>query len=639
MQESPLLDGIASPKDLRALPADCLPALATEIRAELLDIVSQRGGHLASNLGVVELTIALLRTFDPPHDRLVWDTSHQGYVYKLLTGRRELMHTLRQDDGCCGFLNPEESPYDAFAAGHAGTAVSAALGMAAARDLAGTDERVVAVVGDGAVSCGSSLEGLNNIIETTRDMIVVLNDNRMSIDPNVGGIARYLGSFIAGEKYNRFRSYISENLPRIPAVGPWMKRLCHRLQEALKALLLPGSFFEGLGLRYIGPLNGHDLKQLCQTFARLRDLRQPLLVHVLTEKGRGYEPASKAPDVFHGTSEFNVTTGTPNGKKSAPTFSSELGRLASAAAAEDPKLVAITAGMCKGTGLEAFRDAFPKRLHDVGIAEEHAVLFAAGLAASGMHPVVAIYASFMQRAMDYVYHDICLQNLPVVFCLDRAGIVPDGPTHHGVYDLAFWRTLPNLAVLQPADAVDFEAMLAAARARQAPVIIRYPRSVATALPVADRQPLAWGKAEVVREGADLAIWGVGREAETALSVATELAKEGIQATVVNARFAVPYDRDLLAAQLDRRLPVAVIEDHCATSGLGAMMREDLAARPGCERLLALGWPQEVLTWGTVAGLRARYQMDVPALAARLAAHCQGRDTAREGKRQEPLPGA
>jgi 1-deoxy-D-xylulose-5-phosphate synthase len=617
--ESPLLDRITSLNDLRQLPEDDLPQLAEEIRAEILDIVSRRGGHLASNLGVVELTIALLRVFDPPHDRLVWDTSHQAYVYKLLTGRRELMQTLRQDNGCCGFLNPDESPYDAFAAGHAGTAVSAALGMAAARDLAGTDERVVAVVGDAAISCGSSLEGLNNVIETTQDMIVVLNDNRMSIDPNVGGISRYLNSLIAGEGYNRFRSYLSQNVPRIPAVGPWLKRALHRLQEGLKALLLPGSFFEGLGLRYIGPLNGHDLPRLCRTFEHLRKLRQPLLVHVLTEKGRGYEPASKAPEVFHGTGEFDVATGAQNGKKNAPTFSSELGRLAVQGAERDPKLIAIVAGMCKGTGLETLRDRFPKRIRDVGIAEEHAVVFAAGLAASGAHPMVAIYASFMQRAMDYVYHDVCMQNLPVVFCLDRAGAVPDGPTHHGIYDLAFWRTLPNLTVLQPADSTDFEAMFHAARERLAPVIIRYPRSVATPLPVAERQPLAWGKAEVLRQGADVAIWGLGREADTALAVAAELAQHGVEATVVNPRFAFPFDRDLAEQQLAAGMALVCLEDHCVAGGFGSTVRDELAGQPGSERVLALGWPQEIVTWGTIPGLRQRYGLDVPSLVARILA--------------------
>ncbi len=621
--ESPLLDQIQCPGDLRRIPPEQLAGLAEEVRTELLDIVSRRGGHLASNLGVVELTIALLRTFDPPHDRLVWDTSHQGYVHKLLTGRRQLMQTLRQDHGCCGFLNPEESPYDAFAAGHAGTAISAALGMAAARDLAGGDERVVAIVGDGALSCGSSLEGLNNVIETTRDMMIVLNDNRMSIDPNVGGIARYLNRIIAGERYNRFRSYLSQNLPRVPAIGPGLKRILHRLQEAVKTLILPGAFFEGLGLRYIGPLNGHDLPRLCRTFERLRELRQPLLVHVLTEKGRGYAPAVSAPEVFHGTSEFDLATGTPNGHKSgAPTFSSELGRLACEGGERDPKFIAIVAGMCQGTGLECFRKRFPERVHDVGIAEEHAVVFAAGLAAAGAHPMVAIYASFMQRAMDYVYHDVCLQNLPVLFCLDRAGAVPDGPTHHGILDLAFWRTLPNLAVLQPADSTDFAAMFHAGRERLAPVILRYPRSVSTPLAVPERQPLAWGKAEVLREGSDVAIWGVGREAETALAIAEELARQGIEATVVNARFVLPFDRDLVQAQLDRQLPIAVIEDHCATTGFGAMLREEFAGHPAGGRILALGWPQEIVTWGTLAGLRDRYGLSLPALVRRVAEHAQ-----------------
>lgn len=618
--ESPLLDRIQTPGDLRQIPVESLPSLAAEIRAELLDIVSRRGGHLASNLGVVELTIALLRTFDPPRDRLVWDTSHQGYVHKLLTGRRPLMRSLRQDEGCCGFLHPEESPYDAFAAGHAGTAISAALGMAAARDLAGTGERVVAIVGDGALSCGSSLEGLNSVVETTRDLIVVLNDNRMSIDPNVGGIARYLNSLIAGKGYNRFRSYLSENLPRVPGIGPGLKKLLHRLQEAVKSLILPGAFFEGLGLRYIGPLDGHDLPRLCRTFERLRDLRQPLLVHVITEKGRGYEPATAAPDRFHGIGEFDLATGESNGDSHGPTFSSELGKLACEGAERDPQFIAVVAGMCQATGLKAFRQRFPQRIHDAGIAEEHAVIFAAGLAASGAHPMVAIYASFMQRAMDYVYHDVCLQQLPVVFCLDRAGVVPDGPTHHGIYDLAFWRALPNLAVLQPADGGDFALLFHAARERLAPVILRYPRASSDALLGTSRQPLVWGKAEVLREGGDLAIWGVGREAATALAMADELARQGIAATVVNPRFILPFDRDLVREQLDRGTAIAVIEDHCVAGGFGAMLREEFADHPHGGRILVLGWPREVVPWGTVPALRAKFGLDPEGLARRVAAH-------------------
>lgn len=619
--ESPLLDRIQAPGDLRRIPLESLPALAEEIRAELLDIVSRRGGHLASNLGVVELTVALLRSFDPPRDRLVWDTSHQGYVHKLLTGRRQLMRSLRQDGGCCGFLHPEESPYDAFAAGHAGTAISAGLGMAAARDLAGSDERVVAIVGDGALSCGSSLEGLNSIIETTQDMIVVLNDNRMSIEPNVGGIARYLNSLIAGKGYNRFRSYLSQNLPRVPGIGPGMKKLIQRLQEAVKSVVLPGGIFEELGLRYIGPLDGHDLPRLCRTFERLRDLRQPLLIHVLTEKGRGYEPAVAAPDVFHGTGEFDLATGTPNGDgKTATTFSADLGKLACEGAERDPRFLAVVAGMCQGTGLKAFRQRFPQRVHDAGIAEEHAVVFAAGLAASGAHPMVAIYASFMQRAMDYVYHDVCLQNLPVVFCLDRAGIVPDGPTHHGIYDLAFWRTLPNLTVLQPADNVDFAAMFHAARERLAPAMLRYPRAVSSPLDAPVRQPLAWGKAEVLREGKNLAIWGVGREAATALAVADELARRGIEAAVVNARFVLPFDRELLLSQIEAGLPIAVVEDHCAASGFGAMLREEFADHAGGGRILVLGWPRSIVSWGTVPGLRTRHGLDLAGLLPRMVEH-------------------
>jgi 1-deoxy-D-xylulose-5-phosphate synthase len=410
----------------------------------------------------------------------------------------------------------------------------------------------------------------------------------------------------------------------VPGVGPFLKRTIHRLQEAVKTLLLPGAFFEGLGLRYIGPLDGHDLPRLCRTLERLRDLHQPLLVHVITEKGRGYEPAASAPAQFHGTNEFDLVTGKPNGHEPhGSTFSSTLGRLACEGAERDPRFIAIVAGMCQGTGLESFRQRFPGRIHDAGIAEEHAVVFAAGLAAAGAHPMVAIYASFMQRAMDYVYHDVCLQNLPVVFCLDRAGVVPDGPTHHGIYDLAFWRTLPNLSVLQPADDADFSQLFHAAREQRTPVILRYPRASSEALPTTERQPLLeWGRAEVLRQGKDVAIWGVGREAATALAVAQELAMQGIEATVVNPRFVLPFDRALVQQQIDCGMPIAVIEDHCLASGFGAMLREEFADAPAGGRILTLGWPRGVVTWGTLGGLRTRYGMDTGELTKRITAHCR-----------------
>ena len=621
MSDSPHLDRLTTPASLRDIPLADLPALAAEIRRELLDVVSANGGHLAPNLGVVELTIALVRVFNLEHDRIVWDTGHQGYVYKLLTGRRDLFRSLRRDGGCCGFLHRGESPYDVFGAGHAGTAISAALGIAAARDRLNQDGRVLAVVGDGALGCGISLEGLNNVIETTDDFILVLNDNKMSIARNVGALARYLNRVISAEGYNRLKRRLRDFVHGIPVIGPPLRKLIHRVEEITKNLIVPGSVFEELGLRYIGPLDGHDLTQLVETFEAVRRLRQPLVVHVLTEKGRGYGRAEREPEDYHGLSRFDPESGQP--VKSAVrdegrdiTFSASLGQCLAERMAADPRVVAITAGMCKGTGLRVIRERFPERFFDVGIAEEHAVVFAAGLAAAGMRPVVAVYATFMQRAMDYVFHDVCLQGLPVVFCLDRAGVVDDGPTHHGIRDFAFWRSLPDLTVAQPADAWEQSEMLSLLLSQDGPGIIRYPKAAAGNLAVADRAAVRKGKAEVLRQGEDVALWAVGREAALALEVAQSLAGSGVDATVVNARFIKPVDGELLRLHAGR-MPVATLEDHVMHGGFASSVCDLLAQEAGV-RLLHFGWPDRVIPWGTAAGIRQRLGLDQPHLVERIA---------------------
>jgi 1-deoxy-D-xylulose-5-phosphate synthase len=621
-----LLDSINGPGDVRAVPAEGLPRLAAEIRDELLHIVSRHGGHLASNLGAVELTLALVRAFDLAQDAIVWDTGHSGYTFKLLTGRRELMRRLREDGGCCGFLHRDESPYDVFGVGHAGTAISAALGIAAARDRTGEPGRVVAVVGDGALGCGSSLEGLNSIIETTKNLILVVNDNRMSIAPNVGALSHYLTRLIPDERYNRFRNALSRGIDRIPRVGPRLRRLIRRIEEAAKSVMLPGVLFEELGLRYIGPLDGHDTVGLCETFAAVRRMSEPVVVHVLTEKGRGYEFAERAPEAFHGMGRFEIESGQATGAPAAAalSFSAALGESLHAQAQADGRVVAITAGMCHATGLTLCREHLPRQFFDVGIAEEHAVIFAAGMATRGLRPVVVIYASFMHRAVDYVFHDVCLQRLPVVLCLDRAGIVPDGPTHHGIHDLAFWSTLPHLCVLQPADGAELDGMLKLCLSRADPVVIRYPKAAATDLqPAGRRAPLEWGRAEVLREGRDVVLWGVGRDALTALQVAERLREDGIDAGVVNPRFAIPLDRELLLRQVRAGLPLVIIEDHVSPGGFGSLAREALA---GVEpvRLLCRGWPRDILPWGTEATIRRTYRMDVESLREDIQAFVRGR---------------
>ncbi len=605
-----LLDRLHGPADVRRLPPTELPQLAAELRAEILTVVSRQGGHLASNLGAVELTIALLRTFDPARDAVIWDTGHQTYAWKLLTGRRDLFQQLRGTGGACGFQNRTESPHDAFGAGHAGTAISAALGFAAARDRDGGPGRVVAVVGDGALGCGTSLEGLNSISETTRDFVLVVNDNKMSIARNVGAIARNLNRLIANERYNRLKARLRHGLAKLPGIGPHLHAAIHKLESAVKSLLVPGVLFEQLGLRYIGPIDGHDLGQLLRTFEAVATLREPLVIHVLTSKGYGYPKAEDAPESYHGVGRFDPADGI--GEGSSEGFSHHLGRTLEALVEKDPKILAITAGMCSGTGLKPLRERHPVNLVDVGIAEEHAVVFAAGLAAAGHRPVVAIYASFMQRAMDYVFHDVCLQNLPVIFCLDRAGVVEDGPTHHGIHDLGFWRSLPNLAVLQPADGAEFEEMLRAALARGRPAVLRYPRGSAAPLAVPKRTPLEWGRAETLRDGTDVAIWAAGRETVTALAVADRLAAHGLSVAVVNVRFLIPFDEALFRLQA-AAMPVVTLENHVLSGGLADCAGRCLAAMPAHRGALHRGWPLEVLAWGAESELRQHHRLDVASL--------------------------
>ena len=619
-QPPSLLDQIESPADLRRLPLTKLPELARELRGELLRVVAANGGHLASNLGIVELTIALLRVFGDHDDRIVWDTGHQAYTYKLLTGRRQLFQSLRQHQGCCGFPTRQESRFDIFGAGHAGTAISAATGLTVARECMKRKGRVIAVVGDGALGCGVSLEGLNNVIESTNRLIVVLNDNKMSISPNVGGLARYLNRLISGPRYNRLKGAVSRTVDRIPGIGGWLHRAIHRFQESAKHMLVPGAFFEELGFRYIGPLDGHDTEELIATLEKLKPLdHQPLLIHVLTEKGRGFAPAEEDPAAYHGLGKFDPQTGKPLPPKpprpAVPSFGEALGSHLDKLMRGNDRVVAITAGMCDGTGLSEIRDHFPRRFFDVGIAEEHAVVFAAGMATQGLRPVVAIYATFMQRAMDYVFHDVALQNLPVVFCLDRAGVVVDGPTHHGIHDLAFWQAVPNLAILQPADGGELQAMLEFAVELERPCLIRYPKTDGVEdLPRGEEStPLSLGRAEVVRTGRDLAIWCLGYETKTGLEAAGLLAQSGVQATVVNARFVKPLDRELLC-RLAEQMPVATIEDHCLGGGMGSLVNGTLTNLREA-RVRNFGWPEDrFVPWGSPEKLRRQFGLTAEQIA-------------------------
>lgn len=613
-----ILDKVNSPADLRSLAPEELSPLAEEIRALIIQTVSRTGGHLAANLGAVELTMALLKVFDPPKDKLVWDVSHQTYTYKILTGRKGRFHTLRSLNGLSGFALKSESPYDAFGAGHAGTALSAALGMAVARDRRGGAEHVVAIVGDGALGCGSSFEALNNLASATRRLIVILNDNEMSISANVGSVARTLGELLAHPRYNRWKSSV-ERFAKDRLRLTWLRHIYFRLEEAVKSLFLHNVLFEEFGLRYIGPIDGHNMHLLISALETARRSDEPILLHVSTQKGRGYPFAEAEPEAWHGTGAFESATGARikpgNTMKYADVFGQTLERLAET----NDKLAAITAAMAAGTGLTNFAKRYPDRFFDVGICEEHAVLFAAGLAAEGLRPVVAVYSTFAQRIVDYVIHDVCLQQLPVIFCLDRAGLVgDDGPTHHGMFDITLFRSAPNLVLMQPKDEAELANMLSSAVYWQRPVMIRYPRGggSGTALPVTyDEIPM--GRAEVLQEGREVQLWALGDMIPLARQVAQRLAVQGLQAGIVNPRFITPLDLDLLGRHAATASCIATFENGIVAGGFGSRVTEaltDLGYRGAC---LRFGWPDQFIPQGPFDALAERFGLTAPAIAGRI----------------------
>ena len=609
------LEKIDSPADLRRLSPEELGELAREIRELILDVVSRNGGHLGANLGTVELTLALHYVFDIPADSLVFDVGHQAYTHKILTGRREFFRTLRQYGGCSGFPHPGESKFDACVAGHAGTAISTALGISAAHVRAGKPEKAIAIVGDGSLNCGISLEGLNNAREGGKNLIIILNDNKMSISRNVGGVARSLNRIISGGFYNRFKTGAKRLLFRLPR-HKTLHKLIRRFEDLIKYLILPGGLFEELGVRYIGPINGHSLPDLLYHLDHLKKQQNgPVLLHVITEKGRGYEHARQNPARYHGVPGFCKETGAiaSSGK---PTFSAAFGEEVCALAKQHENVHAITAAMTDGTGLAPFAKEFWDRFHDVGIAEEHAVAFSAGLATAGERPVCAIYATFFQRALDCVYHDVVLPRLPVIFALDRAGAVEDGPTHHGIYDLGFLRAMPGLTIMAPRSEAELKAMLEYAYGLACPVVIRYPRG-GSRVPADVPVPLLeLGKAEIVREGAGPVIWAMGPEVDTALAVA-ELLKER-DCCVVNARFLAPFDAEK-ARELASGRTVVSLEDHVMSGGLASALDEALSDAPH-GKLLHFGWPSDrVIPHGKVADLRREFGLTAEAIAGRITA--------------------
>ncbi len=607
-----LLDGISHLTDFRALNPDQLDELAAELRELIVSTVARTGGHLAPNLGVVELTLALHYVFRAPQDRIVWDVGHQSYVHKILTGRKHKFHTLRQFEGLSGFPNRNESEFDCFGTGHSSTSISAVLGMALARDLNGEDRNVVAVIGDGALSGGMAFEALNQAGHLGRRLIIVLNDNEMSIAKNVGAMARYLSRLRTDPMYSRSKDEVESLLRRIPAIGPRVLGWIERVKDSLKYLLVAGMLFEELGFTYLGPIDGHNIPAMLSVFRQAQAVEGPVVVHVLTKKGKGYAPAEMNPDKFHGVGPFDPVTGeTPVAARIS--FTEVFGRTVVRLAEEDDRLLAITAAMTSGTGLGPFARRFPQRFFDVGIAEQHAVTLAAGLAVEGYRPVVAVYSTFLQRAYDQVLHDVCLQKLPVVFALDRGGIVgEDGVTHQGVFDLSFLRPIPNLVLMAPKDENEFQHMLKTAVEHDGPIAVRYPRGTGTGCALdQDLAPLPIGRAQVLREGDDIALIAIGNMVPMAVKAAEILAGRGIEAAVVNARFVKPLDEKCICHYARRTGRLITLEENVIAGGFGSAVQELLAGKGLSDvRVQLIGLPDVFVEHGAPHLLRAKYGLTV-----------------------------
>lgn len=607
---SKIIDKINSPQDLKSLSIAMMNKLAAEIRELLVKTVSECGGHLAANLGVVELTLALHHVFESPHDKIVWDVGHQSYVHKILTGRRDKMPTLRQYGGLSGFPKYEESEHDVFNTGHSSTSISAALGLALARDLRKEKYSVIAVIGDGALTGGMAFEALNHAGHAGTDIIVILNDNEMSISKNVGALSGYLNRLRTEPSYSRTKEEIEMVLNKIPGIGPNIARAAGRFKDMVKYIMVPGVFFEELGFTYIGPVNGHDLSELTLVLANAKKMKGPVLIHAITEKGRGYEPARRNPDIFHGIGPFDVDTGNPL-KKTVKTYTEIFGEFLVSKAEEDERIVAITAAMASGTGLNLFARKFPHRFFDVGICEQHAVTMAAGMARNGLRPVVAIYSTFLQRAYDQIIHDVALQKLPVIFAIDRAGLVgEDGPTHHGVFDISYLRSIPNLVLMAPADENEFVDMLYTAFTLDSPVAIRYPRGVGEGVPISgQRNVLENGKSRIICEGKDLGIITIGRGMSIGRDVASMLKEKGISVYLADARFIKPLDSERFIKMADSLKRLVIIEDNSLAGGFGSAVLEMLADSNKSADVLRIGIPDEFIEHGKVEYLWEYIGMD------------------------------
>ena len=616
-----VLDQIQNVNDIKNLTEEEIDTLQDEIRTFLVESIAKTGGHLASNLGVIELTMALHLSFDLTKDKIVWDVGHQSYTHKILTGRKDGFEHLREYGGMSGFPKTEECEADSFNTGHSSTSISAGLGLAEAREITGQDYFVISVIGDGALTGGMAFEALNNASRMKTNFIIVLNDNNMSISENVGGLSKYLNDFRTAEAYMDLKDGVVNSLSKIPVYGDRIVRKIRNAKSGIKQLFVPGMFFEEMGITYLGPVDGSNIKAMRRAFAEAKRVRGPVLVHVLTKKGNGYVPAERHPARFHGTAPFDIETGVPLYKQSKAHYTDVFSTVMKKMGEREPKLVAITAAMADGTGLKRFRNLYPERFFDVGIAEEHAVTFAAGMAKSGLKPVFAVYSSFLQRAYDQILHDVCLQNLPVVFAIDRAGLVgKDGATHQGIFDLSYLATIPNLTIMAPKNKWELSDMLKFAIAADTPMAIRYPRGDACDLWKEKRAPIESGKAEVLCEGTEVALFAIGSMVETAWKVMEKLQERGISATVVNARFAAPLDKECICGLAQKHRLLVTLEENVASGGMGEHVAAVLMEEQSRIKLLRIAVPDTFVEHGDVDTLYRVLGMDADTVTNRI---CEG----------------
>ena len=616
-----VLDQIQNVNDIKNLTEEEIDTLQDEIRTFLVESIAKTGGHLASNLGVIELTMALHLSFDLTKDKIVWDVGHQSYTHKILTGRKDGFEHLREYGGMSGFPKTEECEADSFNTGHSSTSISAGLGLAEAREITGQDYFVISVIGDGALTGGMAFEALNNASRMKTNFIIVLNDNNMSISENVGGLSKYLNDFRTAEAYMDLKDGVVNSLSKIPVYGDRIVRKIRNAKSGIKQLFVPGMFFEEMGITYLGPVDGSNIKAMRRAFAEAKRVRGPVLVHVLTKKGNGYVPAERHPARFHGTAPFDIETGVPLHKQSKAHYTDVFSTVMKKMGEREPKLVAITAAMADGTGPKRFRNLYPERFFDVGIAEEHAVTFAAGMAKSGLKPVFAVYSSFLQRAYDQILHDVCLQNLPVVFAIDRAGLVgKDGATHQGIFDLSYLATIPNLTIMAPKNKWELSDMLKFAIAADTPMAIRYPRGDACDLWKEKRAPIESGKAEVLCEGTEVALFAIGSMVETAWKVMEKLQERGISATVVNARFAAPLDKECICGLAQKHRLLVTLEENVASGGMGEHVAAVLMEEQSRIKLLRIAVPDTFVEHGDVDTLYRVLGMDADTVTNRI---CEG----------------